>query len=464
MKKAFTYLTILFLGLLGTFQASAQAPAESPASDTLFSPVYAYEYIPDFTYAEVASRVEALENGMPFELNKTIYSFINYFTVRNREYTKMIMARVDFYFPIFEEALKRHGLPDELKYLAIIESGLNPKARSRVGAVGLWQFMPATGRAYGLNNDFYMDDRMDPYEATEAACKYLKSLYSMFGNWELALASYNAGPGNVRKAIRRSGYKKTFWEVYNYLPRETRSYVPQFQAMIYVLKHAEDHHLFVNEIEYPGRVAQVNLNSHIDLEKLSLLTDICLEDIQRLNPSLKSTIIPEHRKSYTLNIPADKQEFLVSNLGAIKDSLKVSQERLMAVTEEIRKSSPYGDRQRSTYTVRSGDFLGRIAQRYGVSVATVKEWNNLSSNTIRVGQRLVVYEKINPSTTTNTVVAQRQLPANATSPDGKYYTVQPGDSLWLISKRFPGLTIDKIKELNNLNTSNIKPGQKLKIG
>src|SRR5690606_33799536 len=208
--------------------------------EALILPQYDYEYIPDFTYDQVKARIQAMETDMPFELNETIFSFIHYFTVRNRGYAKMILERKDTYLPMFEEALARHQMPDDIKYLAIIESGLNPRARSRVGAMGLWQFMPATGREYKLYVNNHMDDRMDPELATEAALKYLKALHRMFGDWEVALAAYNCGPGNVRKAIRRSGGKKTFWEIYNYLPRETRSYIPQFQAIMYVLRYAEE--------------------------------------------------------------------------------------------------------------------------------------------------------------------------------------------------------------------------------
>src|SRR5690606_40073806 len=177
--------------------------------EEVIMPMYDYEYIPDFTYDVVKHRIDAMSTEMPFELNETIFSFINYFTVRNRGYSRMILERKDTYLPLFEEALARHNMPDDIKYLAIIESGLNPRARSRVGAMGLWQFMPATGREYKLFVNNHIDDRMDPQLATEAAIKYLKALHRMFGNWEMALAAYNCGPGNVRKAIRRSGGKKT---------------------------------------------------------------------------------------------------------------------------------------------------------------------------------------------------------------------------------------------------------------
>jgi len=200
-----------------------------------------FDYIPGFLdYDLVEDRLSCMEKAIPLNYNSRVYAFVNYFAIKDREYTRMVIKRATYYFPMFEKYLKKYGLPDELKYLSIIESGLNPNAVSRVGAVGLWQFMPYTGRSYKLHQDWYLDERRDPIKATEAAFKYMKQLYKMFGDWELVMAAYNSGPGNVRKAIRRSGYKKKFWEIYRYLPRETRSYVPQWVAIYYVMNYAHE--------------------------------------------------------------------------------------------------------------------------------------------------------------------------------------------------------------------------------
>lgn len=433
--------------------------AAAPLLDEEVLPNYHYEYIPDFTYSDIEKRVQAMEHEMDFELNDKIFSFIQYFTVRNRDYTKMVLARKELYFPLFDASLAKHEMPLEIKYLAIIESGLDPKIKSRVGAMGLWQFMPATGKMYGMNVNSDIDDRMDPELSSDAAAKYLKSLYRMFGDWEVALAAYNCGPGNVRKAIRRSGGKKTFWGIYNYLPKETRSYVPQFQAMLYVLNHLEAHNFHPEEPTYAIAYEKIRFDRAMSLEKLADLTDICLTDLGSLNPSVKNRKIPESNRSMAVNIPKSKARFIKENLAWISDSLNHSSTPLLAssapvsvvpvetLVQEIRQNG-------TTYKVKSGDVLGTIASKHGVTVTQIKSLNNLSSNLIKVGQTL----KINPSSVSN--IAENQT--KSISP--RTYIVQPGDSLWIISKKHNGLTIDELKRLNNLNTNNIKPGQKLIIG
>lgn len=428
-------------------------------------PSYQFEYIPDFTYAEVAGRIKAMDTEMSFELNDRIFSFINYFTVRNREYTKMVLKRKDIFFPLFEETLAHHDMPDDIKFLAIIESGLNPRARSRVGAMGLWQFMPATGRMYNLEVNQDIDDRMDPELATEAAAKYLKSLYRMFGNWEVALAAYNCGPGNVRKAIRRSGGKTTFWGIYDYLPRETRSYVPQFQAMMYVLRYAEEHNFILENPTYPIAYEKVIFNQELDLEQLATMASICIEDLEELNPSIQNRLLPSSHQHFALRIPKNKAFQITEEKEYYASAVKLSPERIAElrtasapVAPVSVKASVPNNAERIAYKVKSGDVLGSIAQRHGTTVTNIKSWNNLSSNTIKVGQILHIYSNRAPSS--NTLADN-----NSQSGDNpRYYTVQPGDSLWLISKKLNGVTVDQIKRLNNLNTNSIKPGQKLIIG
>ena len=417
-------------------------------------PNYHYEYVPDFTFDEIKERVESMEVEMGFELNDRIFSFIQYFAVRNRDYTRMVLERRDTFFPLFDSIMVKHDMPKEIKYLAIIESGLDPQIRSRVGAMGLWQFMPATGRMYGMNYNRDVDDRMDPIGSTESAAKYLKSLYRMFGDWEVAMAAYNCGPGNVRKAIRRSGGKKTFWEIYRYLPRETRSYVPQYQAMLYLLNHTEEHNFHLENPNYMVISEEVRLNKAFNLKKLAELTALCVSDIEELNPSIKNKIVPETNKAMAIRIPKVKKSFLEENLAWISDSLSNAPTNLIA-SASIRPGAQ-GQTQATamTYRVRSGDVLGSIARRHGVSVSNLKYWNNLSSNLIRVGQKLYIEANTYP----NTTVAQTN------SSGQKTYIVQPGDSLWIISKRYGGLSVEELKRLNNLSSNSIKPGQRLVIG
>ncbi|HSF54911.1 MAG TPA: transglycosylase SLT domain-containing protein [Algoriphagus sp.] len=464
MKKSLrsTIIPVLITCLIPLTEAfSQEEPLEAAV---LFSeeiqPNYHYEYIPDFTYEEVDQRIKAMKTDMPFELNERIFSFIQYFTVRNRDYTKMVLARKDIYFPLFEATLKKHEIPSEIEYLSIVESGLDPQIKSRVGAMGLWQFMPATGKMYGMNVNPDVDDRMDPELSTDAAAKYLKSLYRMFGDWEVAMAAYNCGPGNVRKAIRRSGGKKTFWEIYNYLPKETRSYVPQFQAFLYVLNNLEEHNFNLEEPTYPIEYEKIRFERAFSLDKLSELTAICLSDLEKLNPSVKNRKIPVSNRSMEVKIPKSRALFLKENLAWIGDSLGNQSTLLLASNDSpvivpVEKAVNSSNSARISYRVKSGDVLGSIASKHGVSVTQVKEWNNLRSNLIKVGQTLYIYNgKAAPT---------ESLADNSPSSGQKTYTVRPGDSLWIISQKH-SLPVDQIKRLNNLNSNNIKPGQKLIIG
>ncbi|WP_194774378.1 lytic transglycosylase domain-containing protein [Pararhodonellum marinum] len=470
------FLSLAFMGLTGTVLSQDLADFVSWENEleTLI-PIYDFEYIPDFTYAEVEARVKQMDSDMSFELNERIFAFINYFVVRNRSYSKMVLARKDTYFPIFEENLAKHEVPDDLKFLAIIESGLNPSARSRVGAMGLWQFMPATGKVYNLHVTKEMDYRMDPELSTEAAVKYLKSLYRMFGDWELAMAAYNCGPGNVRKAIRRSGGKKTFWEIYDYLPRETRSYVPQFQAMMYVFRYADEHNLILEEATFPIRHERIRFDQEVDLERLAEISGMCIEDLEYLNPAIINRKIPVSHQQYALRVPLKKAAFLTENMDWITDSLNITIAKPLLAKDEIKAPEPIKEFPKSsqsnkiTYRVQSGDVLGTIARKHGTTVNNLMAWNDLSSNMIKVGQTLVIYTDQRAATHSNSLASNEQ-PSTASSETAavensqKIYTVQPGDSLWLISRKLSGVTIDQIKKLNNLNDNRIKPGQKLIIG
>ncbi len=433
------------------------------------------EYIPgDDDPALIEDRLICIQRTMPLTYNERIHAFINYFTVKDREYTRMMMRRKNLYFPIFEKYLAKYGLPDELKYLSIIESGLNPRAMSRVRAVGLWQFMSATGRHYGLNNNWYVDDRMDPDKSTDAACRYLRDLYNMFHDWELALAAYNTGPGNVKRAIRRSGYKRpegnlstrlSFWDIYPHLPRETRSYVPQFVAITYAMNYLDEHNFFDEGEEMLPKYDTVQISKFLNFETFAALTGACVEDLQRLNPSIQRNAIPETSKVYTLFVPEQAKINLQVNRLAILDSASKTGKKELELLAKSSEGTTTYSRDRIVYRVRNGDVLGSIAIRHGVKVTDLKRWNNLRSNNIRVGQRLNIFLKGNANA--SSVLASSKSKTSLSPlplPNSKTYIVQPGDTLWDISKKFEGLTIEKIKSLNNLNNSKLQPGQKLIIG
>lgn len=435
---------------------------EDTADYVFYSLPTDFEYVPgDDDPSIIRDRLSCIETDIPFVYNDKIHAFINYFTVKDREYTRLMMRRKNLYFPLFEKYLAKYNLPDDLKYLAIIESGLNPRASSRVRAVGLWQFMSATGRYYGLHNNWYIDERMDPEKSTDAACRYLRDLHRMFNDWELALAAYNTGPGNVRRAIRRSGYKKTFWDIYSFLPRETRSYVPQFVAIIYTMNHLEEHNFFDEGEEMLVRSDTVHVRKFVDFGTLASLTGSCIEDLQKLNPSIQHNAVPDVEGTFVMRIPATAKEQLYENRFAILDSAsKVGRKELETLAKAM-QGGTYG-RERIVYKVRSGDVLGSIAMRHRVRVSDLKKWNNLRSDVIRSGQRLNIWVKGSPSIIS--VATPKPAVATTDLQGRKTYVVQPGDTLWDISRKFNGMTIDKIKALNKLSNTKIQPGQKLIVG
>jgi membrane-bound lytic murein transglycosylase D len=323
---------------------------------------------------------------------------------------------------------------------------------------------------------------MDPYKSTEAACRYLKDLHGMFGDWELALAAYNCGPGNVRRAIRRSGNKTGFWQIYNYLPRETRSYVPMFVAVNYIMRHAEDYYSFkADSLEryIPHDTILLSLDKHIDMELLAKHMDVSFDDLKALNPQVKKNIVPSHLKNYALRIPSEKKELFAANKISILDSAAYTKpvEFLVANDEE---SSTNTGKRKVIHHVRRGEAIGKIAQKYHVSTADIKKWNRLRGNSIRSGQKLAIWVKGSsaPSTriasaATSSKPAPKSTVASSTKPSSskiisavkeKVYYVQPGDTLWKISQSHGGVPVEKIKKLNKLKSNSLKPGQKLIIG
>lgn len=425
------------------------------------------DFVPDNTYDEVADRIGCIEGEIPLNFNERVMAFVDYFSIRNREYTRDIIKKKELYFPIFSEMLEKHGMPDELKYLSIVESGLRPNAISRANAVGLWQFIYTTGRMYGLSSNWYVDERMDPYEATDAACRHLKDLYNMFDSWELALAAYNCGPGNVRKAIRRSGYKRDFWDIYRYLPRETRSYVPQFVAITYLFNHLEEHNFLEEAEQFSPAWDTIMISQYFHLETFTNQMNACVEDVLKLNPQIKRGALPEGTKNFALKIPKDLKDEVVANRTHLYDTAgKVGKKHLEYLARNT-PGSTYG-RKKLVYRVRSGDVLGTIARRYNVRISDIRKWNRLRGNLIRIGQRLNIWvlptynEQTKNLYTVELPKAVTEEPKPVVTANGRIYKVRSGDSLWSIS-RSNNTTIEKLKSVNKLASNTIKPGQTLVI-
>ncbi len=423
----------------------------------------------------IEARLKTIHNQMPLTYNNKVKGFIDYFCGRNRNYLLTMERRKNLYFPIFEEALKRWGLPDELKYLPIVESGLNPMAFSRAGAAGPWQFMPASGKEYGLIVTDYIDERLDIYKSTEAACKFFSRLYRAFGDWDLCLASYNSGPGTVKRAIRQSG-RHTFWSIYDYLPKETRSYVPQFVAVTYGMNYLKEYNIIADSILHPMDTDTILIRQFVNLHVFCVKLNICYEDFVKLNPAIRTNILPDNI-NYPIRLPREKKLEYLINQHEILECINVATEPIEVATNDRRKTSSGGAiayRQKIIHTVRKGEVIGKISSKYGVSVSQLKSWNKLKSNTIRVGQKLVIYKikytKSSPviaqkkPTGTGTYNTKKTTTGTTSKGAPKYYYVQPGDTLWTISKKYGGLSIDKIKSLNNIKGNTIKVGQKLVLG
>jgi membrane-bound lytic murein transglycosylase D len=424
-----------------------------PGQDSIF--------VVDLPTDTLKARLARMNEKTPFNItyNSSLESVIKSFLTRRRDLMQRMMTASQFYFPLFEQELDNQNIPLEIKYLAIVESALNPKAMSRVGAKGLWQFMYSTGKMYGLDVSSYVDERHDPIMATKAASKYLSRLYDIFGDWDLALAAYNSGPGNVNKAIRRSGGYENYWNIRPFLPRETAGYLPAFLATMYIFEYAEEHGLQYKKAERPYfETDTIHVKNLITFDQISKLVDISNEELEMLNPAYKLNIIPKvEGKNYALRLPKSKIGKFVANEEEIYafvkkelDSLEKPLPSMITAQDQIR------------YRVKSGDYLGKIAERYGVGVSQIKRWNGLRSNNLRVGQRLTIFPR-KPYVAESSSKSSASKSSNTVANGAKVHTVQSGDSLWTISKKYPGVTIENLREWNGISGNNLKPGTKLKL-
>ena len=351
--------------------------------------------IPDSVYINRLAQINSIID-LPF--NSIVRSYINVYTQKKRDRVEVMLGLTDYYFPIFEEILDLYQLPTELRMLPVIESALNPRAVSRVGATGLWQFMYGTGRMYKLTINSYIDERRDPIASSHAAARFLKDLYSIYKDWTLVIAAYNCGPGNVNKAIRRSGGKRNYWDIYYYLPRETRGYVPAFIAATYALTYHKEHNLNPIAMNLPLVSDTIMVNDMLHLNQVAEVLNMPISTLRDLNPQYKMDIIPAKGKSYVLRIPMESVGQYIDNeqkIFAYKDSVYFNPNNRIDPAKfksSYQYDVPSGSKK-LVYRVKEGDVLGTIARRHGVSVSQLRSWNNIRGNIIRVGQKLTIYVK-----------------------------------------------------------------------
>lgn len=428
-------------------------------------------------------RLTAMNEKSPFEIeyNQGLENIIKSFLKNRKKSFSRLMALSEYYFPIFEDAFARQNVPLEIKYLAVVESALNPKAVSKMGATGLWQFMYGTGKQYALKIDSYIDERSDPLKATAAASEYMSKMFNIFGDWELVLASYNSGPGNVTKAIRRSGGKTKYWDIRNYLPKETQGYVPAFLATMYLFEYHKEHGINPERAVVKNfETDTVCVKNQMSFKQLADLLDMPQSQIQLLNPSYKMGVVPFYQgEQHFIRLPKDKVATFVSNEPQIyayvkyDAEMKTTTSRLAVkyapkVKPAVAKPAAIENEDFEFYKVRKGDNLGAIASKYNISTAELKKWNNLKSNSVAIGRSLKIKsEDETPVKSTPVIDKREEAIASAddkTKPStvDMDYVVAAGDNLGSIAKKF-GTTIAELKELNNLTSNNIGLGKTLII-
>jgi membrane-bound lytic murein transglycosylase D len=402
----------------------------------------------------------------PFHLdcNQATLSTIKFFVDKRRGFIRIAMGRSDLYFDMFEEKLAEYGLPKELKFLAVIESGLRPQVKSRAGALGLWQFMYRTGLYFGLKENSYIDERMDPALATDAACRYFRQLYGIYGDWNLVLAAYNAGPGNVNKAIRRSGNKTNYWEVRPFLPAETQGYVPNFIAAAYLMTYHAEHNIIPVEAKvHNAQLDTMCLSSGVHMATITRLINWPTEEIKELNPIYKTSYVPQTVPAQCITGPLDRIGLLVG----LEDSLYKLEKSIYSGTTVVKPvvvvdvpdegdTVAIDSNQNPTepyfyHVVKTGETMNAIATKYVVTVEQLMEWNALRTTNIYAGQRLKVKG------------ANKSVPPPPVVPAKKYYSVRSGDTFSKIADR-NRMSQAELRRLNpKININRLTVGQKIRI-
>ena len=395
---------------------------------------------PDSIYIERLSKLPTLID-MPY--NSIIREYITLYAAKRRKLVESLLGFGIYYFPIFEDALEKEGLPLELKYMPVIESALRPNAVSRVGAAGLWQIMPKTAKGLGLEVNSLVDERRSPIKSSDAAAKYLKELYNIYNDWSLAIAAYNCGPGNVNKAIIRSGGKKDFWGIYHHLPRETRGYVPAFIAANYIMNYYEEHNICPVAAEIPLATDTIVINERINLQQISAVLNTPIEMLRELNPQYRNDIVPGNIKPYHLRLPV---QLIYAYLNS-QDSIINYRQEYFARQQTVEPAKlEYG-----YHKIRNGESLSSIAKKYHTTVTKLKELNGLKNNNIRAGQSIKVPGAGNSN-----------LSSVCNSHTVKSHKVKSGETLGSIASRY-GISVNALKKSNGLNSNLIRIGQVLKI-
>jgi len=419
--------------------------------------------------AEMMRRLSAMNSFITLPYNDVVKNYIILYSERMPSKMGRVLGLSSYYFPIFEDILLRYGLPQELKYMAIIESMLNPVATSRAGARGIWQFMYQTGVGYGLEINSFVDERLDVEKAVEAAARYLRDAYRTFGDWALAISSYNCGAGNVSKAIRRADGKRDFWSIYPYLPKETRGYVPAFVGAMYAMTYYREYGIVPQQMGMPVQTDTFMIRRNLHFDQIEAVVGVPKADLQNLNPQYVNDIIPGNNHPYVLKLP---YTWTNTFLGANRDSLYAYKADSLLIGRVLKdagngrsggksagKSGSSGQ-QRIAYKVKSGDYLGKIASKYGVTINQLKSWNNLRSNSIQIGQTLYIYKNGGPSISQG---GGSKSSGSSTTKKPVIYTVKSGDSLSKIASKYPGVSVNDIKAANGLKSDAIRAGQKLTI-
>lgn len=445
--------------LLGLYYAQMQSSKDDIFEENLDSVVLASD-TPDSVYID---RLKRMNSFISLPYNDIVRNYLVAYTQKHTVKMETVLGLAEFYMPIFEEVLDQYNLPLELKAMAVIESALNPVAVSRAKAKGMWQFMYTTARSYGLEITSYVDERMDPVKSAHAAAKFLRDSYLIFGDWALAIASYNCGTGNVNKAIRRSGGGKDFWEIYRYLPRETRGYVPSFIAALYLMRYYNEHHLRPVPANLSAQLDTLHISRMLHFDQVVHFTGIPQDMLRYYNPQYLHDIVPGQKDHpYILRMPYNYTSKFIENEGDVyrwKDTVYFS----AAAVKQIKAgAAPTG--ARIVHKVKKGETLSHIALKYHVRVSDLQRWNGVKNN-LRIGQSIVVYTNGKGPAASQQGSGSGSGSGMKTTTSGGYviYTVRSGDTLSGIASRFSGVSVKSIMSLNGLKSSAIRVGMKLKI-